>query len=85
MQTRLGYKVDELLLLAVFYGSSDYVSPEEFRHFVSHLTEGSDVGLSYQWISRISHTDRVAFERLPVGVEIREMIDGKMVRASDVG
>ena len=88
LQTRLDYKVEELHSLAIFYESSDYVSPEEFRHFVSHLIEGSEVGLSYQWIPRISHANRTGFERPLLGtgiagVEIREKVDGRMVRASD--
>ncbi|WP_176957986.1 CHASE domain-containing protein [Mariprofundus sp. KV] len=87
LNTRMGFKLQQLNSLAVFFESSQYVSPEEFSHFVSHLSEDNEAGFAYAWIPHVRDDERESFEGSlnssgKTALEIRDKKNKTMVRAA---
>ena len=88
LKTRMDFKIEKLNSLAVFFESSEYVSHEEFHHFVSHLTTDREVSLSYVWVPYIRQSQRINYEQAVrasgiTDYEITELKAGKRIRAAD--
>lgn len=89
LQSDLDLSVSKVVATGAFCESSYPISRSSFTNFVSPLLSGHDGGIeSIEWVPQVKQAERAAFEKSArrngqAGFEIRDNLDGKMVRAGD--